>query len=437
MRFEFLSRQDPILRPYLSCLLSLLLYSILIAFLFVKWVVPVYGYSGFTFAVNCVNIFLSMVYIGIISYFITIQVDGVKTFFSFMLILQVIIPMFCLYSFTEEFMSYNIYISISVVCFIVISLTDSINIDLINNFSNVTFSRLFLPFMTIITCLTLARYIMLNGLGVFNLDITKVYDYRLLLRETMVGGFAYLDAWTVKVINPFCVVYSLYRRKKFLLIFFVTLQVVLFGFSSHKSVLFSAFVLVVFYYITPLLTKKKCAVVWCFILANLFPLCLYFKDITGIWCGLFKRLFITPATLNFHYYDYCTVNGFLWFRGSFLRHFIPPKYNINFANIIGLEYSGNIENHANTGFLGAGYAQGGFLVLIIYSVIIGVLISFIASLSKKIPSGLAVGITILPMSSLFTSGDLPSSLLTGGLLIALLLLYILSRDPTISSLDNR
>lgn len=435
MRFEFLSRQDSILRPYLSCLLSLLLYSMLIGFLFVKWVVPVYGYSGFTFGVNWVNIFFSIVYIGIISYFIIMQVDGVKTFFSFMLILQVIIPMLCLYSFTEEFVSYNIYVLMCIVCFIIISLASSINIDLINNFSNVTFSRLFLPFMTIITCFTLARYIMLNGLGIFNLDITKVYDYRLLLRETMVGAFAYLDAWTIKIINPFCIVYSLYRRKKFLLIFFVTLQVMLFGFSSHKSVLFSAFVLVVFYYMTPLLIKKKSSVVWCFIFANLFPLCLYFKDITGIWCGLFKRLFFTPATLNFYYYDYFSVNGFDWFRQSFLRHFVSSNYDLLLPRIIGLEYFGNMETNANTGFLGAGYAQGGFLVMIVYSVIIGMLINVIAAFCKKLPPGLAVGITILPMSSLFTSGDLPSSLVTGGLLIALFLLYIMSRDPTISTID--
>jgi hypothetical protein len=289
--------------------------------------------------------------------------------------------------------------------------------------------------MTVITILDIVRFIVLNGLGIFNLDITKVYDYRFLLRETMEGYLAYFDNWVLKIINPFCIVYSMYRRKKFLICFFIALQVILFGFSSHKSVLFSALVLVLFYYLTPYLLNKKQAIVYFFIITDLSAIILYFNRITGIWCGLYDRLFFTPSILNFYYYDFFSINSFDWFKQSFLRHFISSIYDINIARLIGFEYFGNIETNANTGFLGAGYAQGGFLVLIIYSAIIGILISLIAALSKKIPSGVALGITILPMSSLFTSGDLPGSLLTGGLLIALFLLYVLSRDPTVSVLD--
>ena len=406
------------------------------AFLFVKWVVPVYAYQGYTVNYNFTNIIISVCIIAIISYFITIQADKIKTFFISILLLQVVVPMLCLFSFTEEFMFYHIYIVMVTICVIVISFINYIYINLENSkYISLSFNKLFLPIMTFITFFTLSRYIMLNGLGIFNLDITKVYDYRFLLRETMTGIFAYLDGWTVKIINPFCIVYSLHKKKKFLTIFFVILQILLFGFSSHKSVLFSAFVLVVFYYIMPVLSSKKWSVVWLFICSCFFPLIMSFRGITDIWLALFRRLFFSPATLNFYYYDYFSTNSFDWFRQSFLRHFVSSNYDLLLPRIIGLEYFGNMETNANTGFLGAGYAQGGFLIMIVYSVIIGMLINVIAAFCKKLPPGLAVGITILPMSSLFTSGDLPSSLVTGGLLIALFLLYIMSRDPTISTID--
>lgn len=406
------------------------------AFLFVKWVVPVYAYQGYTVNYNFTNIIISVCIIAIISYFITIQADKIKTFFISILLLQVVVPMLCLFSFTEEFMFYHIYIVMVTICVIVISFINYIYINLENSkYISLSFNKLFLPIMTFITFFTLSRYIMLNGLGIFNLDFTKIYDYRFLLRETMTGILVYLDVWTIKIINPFCIVYSLHKKKKFLTIFFVILQILLFGFSSHKSVLFSAFVLVVFYYIMPVLSSKKWSVVWLFICSCFFPVLFYFKNITGMWCAIFNRVFFTPATLNFYYYDYFSVNGFDWFRQSFFRHFVSSKFDLSLSRLIGFEYLGNMEINANTGFLGSGYAQGGFIVLIVYSVIIGMLINIIASLSKKVSPRLAVGITIIRMSSLFTSGDLPSSLVTGGLLIALFLLYIMSRDPTISTID--
>ncbi len=432
MLIELPSFKNSIFRTYLTYLMSLLLYSVLIVFLFVKWVVPVYTYKGYTIDFNWTNISMSIMYIAIISYFVAIQVDNIKAFFISMLIVTVIIPMLCLYSFTEEFVFYDMYILMIMFCVFIISLTCFIFIDLSGLSYRITFNRLLLPFMAFVTFFTLVRYVMLNGFGIFNLDITKVYDYRFLLRETMTGIFAYVDAWTIKIINPFCIIYSLYKKNKYSVAFFVMFQILLFGFSSHKSVLFSVLVLIIFYKSLSLISKEKTTIIWIFICGCLFPLFLYFRNITGIWCGLFRRVFFTPATLNFNYYDYFSLNNFSWFRTSFLRHFSSSEYG-SIARLIGFEYVGNVETHANTGFLGAGYAQGGFLVMIVYSVIIGMLINVIAAFCKKLPPGLAVGITILPMSSLFTSGDLPSSLVTGGLLIALLLLNILSKDPTIGS----
>lgn len=431
MKLEIIFCYNKINKAYISSLFSLFMYFVLISYVFIKWIIPVYNYGDSIFAINWINVYLCIIYIIIINYFIVIHLNETKKFFLYILALLTIIPMFCLYAYTEEFAFYSKYMFMCIVCFMVISLIATIEINVSYYKKNITFKRILLPLMTIVVFFTMFRYMILNGLKMFNLDISKVYDYRLQLRETMVGYLAYLDSWTLKIINPFCIVYSFYSSKYFLASFYVMLQVLLFGFSSHKSVLFSAVVLVMFYYMTPIIFKKD-TVTWCFIYLYIIALFLYFSHITGLWCLFFQRTFFAPAKLNFYYYDYFSANGFDWFKQSFLRHFINSKYEVRIDHLIGFEYFNNIEQAANTGFLGSGYAQGGFVVMLFYSIIIGTLISLIVALSKKTHKGLAVGLTILPMTSLFTSGDLPTALLSGGLLIALFLLFSLVNDPTIS-----
>ncbi len=123
MLIELPSFKNSIFRTYLTYLMSLLLYSVLIVFLFVKWVVPVYTYKGYTIDFNWTNISMSIMYIAIISYFVAIQVDNIKAFFISVLIVTVIIPMLCLYSFTEEFVFYDMYILMIMFCVFIISLT--------------------------------------------------------------------------------------------------------------------------------------------------------------------------------------------------------------------------------------------------------------------------------------------------------------------------
>lgn len=247
----------------------------------------------------------------------------------------------------------------------------------------------------------------------------------------MGGLLEYLDVWTMKIVTPFCIIWSLKERKKSRVAFFVTLQVVLFGFSSHKSVLFSAFVVVFFYILFDFIVSKSHYLPLSFNALLIWPLYCRFSGSTGILVGLFNRVMVTPAVINFNFYEYFYHNGFDWFRQSFLRHFTTSKFDLLLPKLIGLEYYNNAAINANTGFLGSGYAQGGMVVLVIYSIIIGLMISLIDSFSAKISPKLVCSIMLLPMMSLFTSGDLPSSIVTGGIFICFILLYVLSKDPLV------
>ena len=210
---------------------------------------------------------------------------------------------------------------------------------------------------------------------------------------------------------------------------FVFVQILLFGFSSHKSVLLLVPIIVVIYLLSPIFLKRI-NYIPLFALSGMgFIFIFYYYEIRGMVLALVDRLFIIPSEVNFYYYKYFSENGFDYFKHSFLRHFFTNDIDsLNIARQIGKTFFNDEAINANTGFIGSGYAQGGLAALLIYGVIIAILINVIEAFTKKIPARLVLSFVSLPMLTLFISGDLPTTLLTGGMGVALILLYGISME---------
>ena len=70
--------------------------------------------------------------------------------------------------------------------------------------------------------------------------------------------------------------------------------------------------------------------------------------------------------------------------------------------------------------------------MIIYSMIVGLLIRIVDMLvASKIPLRFGLCLVIIPFFSLFTSADLTTALLSHGLFLSLLLLWLFSSEKTI------
>lgn len=402
-------------------------YFFITIYLFRDWVMPVYSFANFNLLFNINNLYTSIIYISFIAFFALRTKNNAVRFILNIFALMTVIPMLVLYCMTKENAHYHLFVFVYVCCFCVVSFFSCFSFNEKEHFTNTKICRYLLLTMILLTILVIVRFIALNGLSIFNLDIMKVYNYRLALGETMGGILAYLDSWVMKIINPFCIVYSLSKRKNGAAFIFFIFQVILFGFSSQKSVLFQGIFIVFVYFCFPILIKKATIVKY-FIL-SLIPLLFISitkqeNDIITIIRALYNRAFFTPSKINFHYYEFFSSNGFDWFRQSFLRHFLASKYDVILPRLIGLEYYNNAETNANTGFLASGYAQGGFFVMFIYSIIVGIIIAYIVSLSKRIPERVVISISIIPLIFLFTSGDLPSSIVTGGIGIMILLFLV-------------
>lgn len=392
---------------------------------------PRYTYAGFLFNVNYVNLAMSAVYLLPVSWGGVRSDSVIVKFILSILALVTIIPMLVLYSINEESHSGHMFMFACVCCYIVISCLSNLVFDFKSSNTKIKIGKLLLVLLFSVTVLDIIRYIQVNGLGIFNLDIMKVYNFRLKLRETMEGILAYLDSWVMKIFNPFCIAYSLYLRKRVLVVLFFVLQILLFGFSSHKSVLFTGLVIIITYFSIPYFMKSPANLIKCFIGGAMLPLVISLSGMENkfavILYSLYRRIFCVPAQINFRYYDFFSEHGFDWFHQSFLRHFYTSRFDLRLTRMIGLEYFGNPETNVNTGFLASGYAQGGFIVMLIYSIIVGLIIAFIASLSRNMSKRFAMSFSILPLFFLFTSSDLPTSILTGGMGWMIILMYILQK----------
>ena len=399
-------------------------------FLAKEWIMPVY-YSNqlYNSHVNETIMFILYISYVVMAFFLALHKNSVKSFFLWVLWALTILPLVFTYISLPEFHNMFDFVMMAIGIFIEISIICMVKINLNLNKWRMKILKYWKGGIVFFIFFVIYRYYYINGLSVFNLDFRKVYEYRFILRERMAGYLLYVDNWVMNIFNPCLCAYFLYKRKKFLFMRFVFMQILLFGFSSHKSVLLLVPIIVVIYLMSPIFLKRI-NYIPLFALSGIGSLFIfYYYDIRGMVLALVDRLFIIPSEVNFYYYKYFSENGFDYFKHSFFRHFyIDSADSLNIAYKIGKTFFNDESISANTGFIGSGYAQGGLPVLLIYGVIIAILINVIEAFTKKIPARLVLSFVSLPMLTLFISGDLPTTLLTGGMGVALILLYGISME---------
>ena len=268
-----------------------------------------------------------------------------------------------------------------------------------------------------------------NGLRYLNFDLSKVYEYRGEVGKALFAGvLGYLNVWAFKIANPFLITWALLKHKKVFVIFFVALQVLFFGMSSHKSVLFYLFLIFGVYFLFKFINYRKISsyIVW-----GLFFI-VVICGFAEIWGGqvlpisLFvRRALYVPALLNFAYYEVFSQSGYVYLSNSVFSFFVAYPFEYDYTRIISLYLYGHPGTNCNNGFLATSYMHFGFVGVILYSVIVGILLGLVDSLSSgRMPLWVAISFTIVPFFTLFTSADLTTSLLTHGIIIDLILLWL-------------
>ncbi len=272
-----------------------------------------------------------------------------------------------------------------------------------------------------------------GGFNFFNLDLTRVYEFRHDVSSVInIWVMAYMNNWAYKVFGPVLLIIFLFKKKYFFASLVFLLHVFWFGIASHKVILFIPFS-ILFIYIWFRSNRGLSIIPISYTLVMSFSY-LFFVFFDNIWPAAFFiiRVFFIPSMLTFAYCDFFSSKGFIYWSDSITSRFIDYPYNLDPPRLIG-NFLGLPDASANNSFLSTGYMHAGIIGVIFYSFIFSLLLRLVDNIKyedKKI--WISVAILTTPMFASITSSDLSVTLLTDGLLLSILLLYLFRKSKKLT-----
>lgn len=260
-----------------------------------------------------------------------------------------------------------------------------------------------------------------------NFNLLAVYELRAKYVQMRGPFMGYFIPWQGYVINILGLLYALRRRSYWLIGLFAVAQLLLFGMTGHKSFLLAPFLAGGVY----LVWQRKNAISWVLIGALLLTSVSYtYFLMTGdefVPSLLIRRLFFVPARLHILYYDFFSQPGhpFYALSDSILRYLIQNPYGMPMPRVIALEYWGR-EFWPDVGYLGDAYGNFGTPGMFLFSMVLGLFLRAVDSLTKHLPSHFVAAAISLPAMTL-TESALFTSLLTHGFILTALTLWVLHR----------
>ncbi|PDZ42949.1 oligosaccharide repeat unit polymerase [Bacillus wiedmannii] len=287
-------------------------------------------------------------------------------------------------------------------------------------------------FWVSIAIVSICFYIYIISVFGFHFDISfdDVYDRRFLYREETNRYVAYALNWQSKVLNTLLIAIGLIRGKKLPIFIGFLGQLILFSITGQKSIFFSIIMIIGVFLAYGKNGKGfglKITYGFTGLIAFTFIFDKIINDVT--MTSLFVRRFIaTPGLITGYYFDFFSTNPKALLGYGLFKSFVDYTYQFEPPFLIGGIYFGKFQMSANVNYLGDAYANFGYLGMIIFTIILGFVLWIIDSLSFKNDQLLAVLLISMTSWSL-TDTALLTSLLTHGILLAILTLYLYPNNP--------
>lgn len=266
----------------------------------------------------------------------------------------------------------------------------------------------------------------------FNLNLERVYEFRRNSAAELPLIFGYIYSNISVSVIPVALVVAVLLRKNMLVMFTIVSSIILFGFTHHKSVVFTPLIVLVFY---ALYSKMKSSVNigWIFILIPIISLLeiyilkfLFVIEIPGFFTSYtVRRSLLVPPLIDNIYVDFFVNNAkYYWSTSRFSLGLIDSPSQLSAPFLIGSIVFGDQDMSANAGYLGSGFANAGVFGSALYAVLLGLLISALNSYGRLLGHVLVTSVSITLIMTVVTSTDLATAILSHGLLALLLILIV-------------
>ncbi len=353
----------------------------------------------------------------------------------FLLILAVcpIFPMLALYGYRG---AASDFIVVSLFCYFIIFFVIRARGDFLVQYAGAKIDpEKLIKFGFILLGLFIFLSVASGNLAALNFSIDDVYQYRRAAAGYRSVGLSYLLTNLMGMIVPLVIALLLARKRYLPAIGCFFAVFIVFGLTSHRSHLFIP-LLVAFVFIA-LRKDPSGKLVILGLGAGVVGSTMLFQlsdDLATFGTLLVRRIFYVPAYLNYLYFEYFSLNPHMYWADSRISiGLINNPYGIPAPQVImnhytGVDFSTRVDEYgnANTGFLGAGYANAGYLGMIIYSLIIAVYMRLGDVIGEKL-GYVTASASLCPffMLIVFSSSDTITSFISyGGLLLVTLALVL-------------
>ena len=412
--------------------LFLLMYKLILDYTYIHFVNEKYAYSGFILDISKEKYLISLFYFVTTFFILPKTMEKVSYVFLQLHFIIMVIPMLTLYAFMDEssiFMFWVIFFFDMQI--IIMRIAPNIKLVRIKN------SKKILKYLIVaISIFVYGSMIKANGIPSLRaLSFINVYDIRAKVKYPFLMG--YMVAWQAKVVNPFLMSTSLIEKNKIKLLIAILMQLLIYLITAHKSFILIPFAIIAVMFIV----KKANFIVLGSVLA---PIGIYISYLADklfnilLLPSLFIRRFLfVPAQLKFYYYSFIKENEYLYFSEGMIGKLLGLKspYGIKFVHLIGYLYFNNVNTGANTGYLADGYANMGVFGMLLVTALLIVIFIIIDSISQYAGKEITVGLSLFLIMGL-NDGALLTTLLTGGLLLLMVILYLYSSGITIQKEED-
>lgn len=261
-------------------------------------------------------------------------------------------------------------------------------------------------------------------------NLGNAYDIRAMYMESNLESSssiaAYAISWQGRVINPLIMVIGIVRFRPTILFAGLIGQLAIYSTTGLRSVLFSVLIIAGVALITSISRRKALlmmssgaiAFVWiCYAMYILI-------DFEMPLSTFVRRMLVVPGTLLGHYLDFFQANPFSQLSDSILASVFERVYERSYTYEVGAMFLPDTGVNMNAGLWPDGYAQFGYIGIIVFSFIAGLYFLGIECASRGKDSRI-----VLPMSALcgwtLVNSSLFTSLMTHGLLLIFILFLIM------------
>ena len=147
------------------------------------------------------------------------------------------------------------------------------------------------------------------------------------------------------------------------------------------------------------------------------------------------RMVIIPGVVTGYYYDFFSHHPFEMLAHSILKPFLSSPYREAPAFVIGRYYWSSAKMDANANLWASAYSDFGFLGMLFFSALLGIVLNLYDKLSENLDLRFACMVIAFP-TMILANASLLTSLLTGGIGLLIITLLFVPRDVVGASSVN-